>query len=529
MLKTAVILTARRERDSEIPFPLVPFAGETCLIDRTLGILERLGFTQIIMVTGFRSELFEHYRSDHVEIVKNLDYRYTASMASLAMAKEHIHEDFLLVEGDTFYESKVLESLSKTVHNNCLAITEESGNGDEAFVEVNQGFITKISKDKHQLANFEGELLGICKISYDVFQRMINKWSSCSNLYMNYEYLLMDCTSVLERPCLMFKNLIWGDVDNQKNMFKLKNYIYPTLRRKENPFDQENLIAHLKTIFPDNDIRSEAKVEQIGGMSNKNFKVTMGSDEYVLRVPGNGSEGMVVRSYEEQNSIMACKLGISPAIRYFNSKTGIKLAKYINNAETLNSATIQRRNHLKQIAEIYKVLHHSNFRFNNDFNVFHEINNYENLLEKNHVKMYLGYNDIRNNIFQLENRLNSLGVTLAPCHNDSVPENFIKSNDGKIYLIDWEYSGMNDPIWDLAALFLESDFTIDSQDYLLDIYFDGMIPEQTKEKILIYQILMDILWSLWTVIKEAKGDNFGSYGKDRFSRALSNLQLLSRF
>lgn len=525
-MKTAVILTARRERDSDIPYPLIPFDGEKCLIDRTLDILRQLGIVNIVMVTGFKSELFEAYNHEDVTILKNDDYRFTASMASLAVAKDFIHEDFLLIEGDTFYESKVIECLVNTPHKTCLAITEESGNGDEAFVELNQGFVTKISKDKHQLANFEGELLGVCKISYEVYQRMLQKWSSCSNLYMNYEYLLMDCTSVLERPYIMFKNLIWGDVDNQENMLNLKNYIYPTLRRKENPFDKENLMNHLEQIFPNKDVRTHAHIEQIGGMSNKNFKVTIGENEYVLRVPGNGSEGMVVRTNEEQNSLMACKIGISPSIHYFNSGTGIKLAEYIKNAETLNHATIQRRAHLKQIAGIYKKLHQSNVRFNNDFNVFHEIRNYEHLLLKSDVKMYPEYGDIRDKVFQMETRLNDIGIQLAPCHNDSVAENFIKSEDGTIYLIDWEYSGMNDPIWDLGALFLESEFTEDSKDFFLDIYFDGKIPNHLEEKLLIYEVLMDVLWSMWTVIKEAKGDDFGTYGKDRLQRAILNLQKL---
>ena len=117
-MRTAVILTARRDRDSDIPFPLVPFEGETCLIDRTLGILEHLGFTQIILVTGFRSELFERYKSDNIKIIQNPDYRFTVSMASLAMAKNYIHEDFLLVEGDTFYESKVVDALTHTRYKN---------------------------------------------------------------------------------------------------------------------------------------------------------------------------------------------------------------------------------------------------------------------------------------------------------------------------------------------------------------------------------------------------------------------------
>ena len=85
---------------------------------------------------------------------------------------------------------------------------------------------------------------------------------------------------------------------------------------------------------------------------------------------------------------------------------------------------------------------------------------------------------------------------------------------------------MNDPIWDLSALFLESEFTEDSKEYFLDNYFDGKIPSHLDEKLLIYQVLMDVLWSLWTVIKEAKGDDFGTYGKDRLNRAISNLQKL---
>lgn len=58
-----------------------------------------------------------------------------------------------------------------------------------------------------------------------------------------------------------------------------------------------------------------------------------------------------------------------------------------------------------------------------------------------------------------------MGVSVKPCHNDLVAENFLKAEDGTIYLIDWEYSGMNDPMWDIAALFLESNFTDESQDY----------------------------------------------------------------
>ena len=527
-MRTAVILTARKEKDSEIPYPLIPFDGDTCLIDRTINILTRIGYDHIIMVVGYHAELFEKYANSQIALVKAPDYKYTASMASLAAAKEHIQEDFLLVEGDTFYESKVIEALSKTTHKNCLTITEESGSGDEAFVETNQGFITKISKDKHQLCNFEGELMGISKISLETYQRMLQRWEQCSNTIMNYEYMLMDCTSVLERPFICFTNLIWGEVDKSEDLYNLRNYIYPKLRRKEDPFDYDNLICYLQEIFPDENVAEQTIIEQIGGLSNKNFKVTFSGREYVLRVPGIGSEGMVVRTFEEQNSLQGCRLGISPNIPYFNDKTGVKLTDYIHNAETLNSATIQRKSNIRQIAAIYQTLHRSYIRFNNDFNIFHEIRKYVELMLNCNGQMFQEYAGIRDDVFGMEARLNELGVQILPCHNDAVPENFIKDESGKLYIIDWEYSGMNDPHWEFAALFLESDFIEDNQDYFLDCYFEGNVPPETKEKILIYEFLQDILWSIWTVVKETQGDYFGTYGIDRFNRGLDNLQKLKQ-
>lgn len=526
-MKTAVILSARKDKGTEIPFPLKPYHEDICLIDRTIKALSELDYNNIFIVVGHQHELYKKYESDTIHLVLNPEYKFTSSMGSLAVVAPYIQEDFLLIESDTFYEYKVLKSLTETANENCFAITEESGSGDEAFVETRKGYITKISKDRHQICNFEGELLGIVKISKQTFEQMLCRWKKSNNPYVNYEYLLFDSTDVLDRPYIRFTNLIWGDVDCEEDFNKLCNYIYPKLRRKEDPFDYENLISYLKTIFPHEQIENEVKIAQIGGMSNKNFKVTKGNNEYVLRVPGNGAEGMVIRSNEEQNSLQACKLGINPPIRYFNAETGIKLADFVKNAETLNGATIQRPANMQKIADIFRRLHHSHIRFGNEFNVFKEILNYETLLKNARGTMYKGFEPIREKVFQLEDYLNQLGVSVKPCHNDLVAENFLKAEDGTIYLIDWEYSGMNDPMWDIAALFLESNFTEESKDYFLRHYFKGNEPENARTKILIYQILMDYLWAIWTCIKEIQGDDFGTYGIDRYSRAVENLKKIN--
>ncbi len=525
-MRTAVILAARRERDSVLPYPLKPFSSDNiCLIDRALSILRELQYNHIILVVGYKAELFYTYQADDVQIVVNKDFEFTSSMGSLALVENYVNEDFLLLEGDTFYERTLVEQLTRSEYETCLSMTEETGSGDECYVETQRGFVTKITKDRHRVCNIEGEMIGVLKLSLSVFHRMLDAYHHCTNPYINYEYLLMDVTSVLERPVVRFKNLIWGDVDTQDDFKKLHNTLYRKLCRKENPFDRDNLMSYLSVIFPDEDV-STAEIVQIGGMSNKNFKVILKNKEYVLRVPGNGSEGMVDRTNEEYNAIEGCKMSVNPQIRYFNPTTGIKLADFVSNAETLNSATIQRHSNMSKVAEIYRKVHNSHIRLKNEFNIFQEINKYDKLLEKSNAVMYEGWEEVKPKVLALEERLNNLGVTLRACHNDAVPENFIKAEDGTLYLIDWEYSGINDPMADFAALFLESNFSKENQDFVLREYFQGDIPENTFEKIKCYQILWDYLWAQWTVIKEANGDDFGTYGKDRFNRAVANLKTI---
>lgn len=527
---TAVILAARRERDGSMPYPLRPFStgqGSDCLLDRSLRLLRELGIGNIILVVGYEAKLFEDYRASDVRVVHSPDYLYSASMSSLAAAAPLVDSDFLLIEGDTFYEKYVLEQLLAASSPNCLSIANESGSGDEAFVEVEQGYVKKISKDKHQICRISGELLGISKISLATYKRMLEAWQYSNNPQLNYEYLFVDVTNVLERPSIHFQDLIWGDVDCYDDFVELNNYTFPKLRRKEDPFDYENILMHLSAIFPDRDVASDLRLKQIGGMSNRNYYARLGTDQYVLRIPGLGSEGMVVRRYEEENAQHAANLGINPPIRYFSSETGVKLADYVIEAETLNQATIQRHDNMRQIAEVMSKLHNSNIRFNNDFNVFKEILHYEDLVKSAGASYYAGYEEVRERVLSLEARLNELGVRLKPCHNDLVAENFIKDKSGKIYLIDWEYSGMNDPMWDIAALFLESSFTPENEEYFLSQYLGVMeVPQRYFTKVRIYQILMDTLWALWTIVKEAKGDDFGSYGTDRLERGIYMLNQL---
>lgn len=209
-MKTAVILAARKEHDSMTPYPLLPIMEGQCLLERTLNILSDLKYDHVIIVAGYKAELFDKFKSDNVRVVVNNDYKFTSSMCSLAMAAPYIDEDFLLIEGDVFYERIVLERLHQTQYDNCLTLTEESGNGDEAFAETKNGFVTKISKDRHRIVRFNGEMLGLSKIGKETLRRMMVLWGQCTNPLVNYEYVLFDVTEAVDRPYIFFQNLIWG-------------------------------------------------------------------------------------------------------------------------------------------------------------------------------------------------------------------------------------------------------------------------------------------------------------------------------
>ena len=147
------------------------------------------------------------------------------------------------------------------------------------------------------------------------------------------------------------------------------------------------IIDHLQQIFVGSS-PSDFVFQRIGGMSNINYKVSYLDRTYILRIPGNGADGMVERENEELNTMLAQQMGIHPSITYFNRTTGIKLVEYIENAETLNPITIQSTENLKQIADIYRTLHNSRFRERNDFNLYHEIDKYNFLMRRVGAKMY---------------------------------------------------------------------------------------------------------------------------------------------
>ena len=260
-------------------------------------------------------------------------------------------------------------------------------------------------------------------------------------------------------------------------------------------------------------------VEQLGGMTNQNYLVKTTSNQYIVKFFGKGTDKLIDRQNEKYNLELLKDLKLDVENYLFDIEAGIKVNQYIENAETLNFNTIKTK--FEKIAPILQTIHASGKELKGEFAPFEEIKKYESLIQGE--ISYPNYEAVRKSVLSLKNELEKIGVDKKSCHIDLVPENFIEGPDGHLYLIDWEYSSMNDPMWDLAALFLESEFTPEEEtDFLA--YYEGDKTPVSREKIRIYKILQDIIWGLWTIYKEENGADFGDYGISRYNRAVKELQ-----
>ena len=259
-------------------------------------------------------------------------------------------------------------------------------------------------------------------------------------------------------------------------------------------------------------------VEQLGGMTNQNYLVKTTNKQYIVKFFGKGTEKLINRQDEKYNLELLKDLDLDVKNYLFDIEAGIKVNEYIQSAITLDATSIKTK--FDKIAPILQTIHASGKELRGEFAPFEEIKKYESFIEEKIP--YANYEAVREEVFSLEKRLADLGVDRKSCHIDLVPENFIESPQGRLYLIDWEYSSMNDPMWDLAALFLESEFTRQEEEAFLSHYESEQTPV-SREKIAIYKILQDAIWSLWTVYKEEQGADFGDYGVSRYQRAVKGL------
>ncbi len=266
-------------------------------------------------------------------------------------------------------------------------------------------------------------------------------------------------------------------------------------------------------------------IARMGGLTNHTYKVTLASGkEYVVRIPGEGTEEIIARSDEEISTRLACKLDIDAELVYFG-KDGAKVSAFIEEAETMSNKTLVKADKIAKVVEIFRKLHACGEDTGVPFEVFDMAASYEKSIEGNKVAMFDDYAEIKAAVMQIKKEMDAaLGEIKVPCHNDPLCENWVMGKD-KMYLIDWEYAGMNDGMWDLAAVSIEASFDEKCDELLLSGYL-GREPLLLDYKhFLASKIYVDYLWTLWAKARAAyDGQAMEDWATERYTRLKGFLQ-----
>ena len=266
-------------------------------------------------------------------------------------------------------------------------------------------------------------------------------------------------------------------------------------------------------------------IERLGGLTNHTYHVKMSDgNEYVVRLPGEGTEELINRTDEKVSTQLACDLGIDAQLLYFGSK-GEKLTCYIKGAETLCSNSFQDDANLQKAAKILRMLHTSGVDTKVPFDVFDMAAGYEKIIIDNNVALFDDYKSIKEQVMRIQNFTEKNTKTkMVPCHNDPLCENWVLDKNGELYLIDWEYAGMNDGMWDLADVSIEAGFSADQDDAFLLHYFGRMPKKEEISRFHANKLYLDFLWSLWGKARVPfDGEAMEQYGKERYIRLKRNI------
>lgn len=292
--------------------------------------------------------------------------------------------------------------------------------------------------------------------------------------------------------------------------------------------DLENVKKLLQAALGKSDY---TQIRRMGGLTNRTYKAEFSNGVcYVVRIPGEGTDELIVRKDEKISAELACKLDIDAPLLYF-ADDGSKVTEFIPNAQTMSAQTMRQEDNIKKAAAIFRKLHGSGVNTQIPFEVFEMARGYEKIIAENNVDMYPDYDIIKSKVMSVKKEIDSsCQIKKVPCHNDPLCENWVMSGVGRMYLIDWEYAGMNDGVWDIADLSIEAQYERSCDETLLREYFQREPQSSDWKHFLANKLYVDYLWTLWAKTRVPyDGQPMEDWALERYERLKANLEKFAEY
>ena len=262
------------------------------------------------------------------------------------------------------------------------------------------------------------------------------------------------------------------------------------------------------------------RVERLAGLTNRNYLVDDGKASYVLRIPGDGTSDYINRQQEAVAARISAEAGVNVPLLYFDEADGLMVTQFIEGAKTMNGELFKDLGSVARAAAAFRRIHDCGNSFANQFDLFRKMDEYLTYLSKKNARIPDGYTEVQREAEAVRAALNAKPAKLVPCHCDPLAENFLDTGK-RVHIIDWEYAGNNDPMWDLGDTSVEAGFGPEQDAALMEAYFGGSPPAAHVGRMVMYKAMCDLLWTLWGVIQvvnENPVDDFWAYATNRFER-----------
>jgi thiamine kinase-like enzyme len=260
-----------------------------------------------------------------------------------------------------------------------------------------------------------------------------------------------------------------------------------------------------------------------GGLTNSNFKVMVDEVPYFVRVPGESTDLLAIdRVNEYHNTRAAADAGVGPKVLYHLPEYNIMVLEFLNGI-TMSKEMLNAPGMPTLMTQSVKKLH-AGPRFLLDFNMFRLTEYYLEICSDRHIRLPNGYLERMTNVRQIEKALLVDPLTTVPCNNDLLAENYIYDGSS-LWLIDYEYSGNNDPCFELGNTCQEMQFNEDQINEVCSAYFGKVSPNRIS-RMKLNMIMSDVGWGLWAAIQanisKIKYDFWG-WANERWGRAVEKL------
>jgi len=265
-----------------------------------------------------------------------------------------------------------------------------------------------------------------------------------------------------------------------------------------------------------------------GGLTNRNYKVTTPDGAFVARLwaPAASARLLAInRDHEYRNSVIAAAAGVGAPVVEYRPQDGVLVLGFVDGV-TYAREDVQDPRNLPKIAAALRALHAAP-RFAGDFDMFDVQRRYRDAARRAGAAVPDGYDDLAPAFAAARAALAAAAgptVPTVPCHNDLLAANFIDSGE-RVHLIDYEYSGNNDPCFELGNIAGESQLSGETLAALVTAYY-GRVSRGKIARARLFTLVSQYGWTLWGVLQHASSPlefDFWSWAMERFEAAAAGL------